>query len=663
MRLKSVNVQNYRSVIDSNLVKIDPEITNIVGMTGSGKTSFLKMLSGVDETITFPESELPNGSQTQQDFHDGKIEPNDIVQLVVVFEVEENDRVSLPEKYRDTDEIRFERRFGGQVYVTPKESDVEKINLNEQLEKINTIIETLKTNFTNSVARGVANLPQHKDNFDSAVENFLTTQFSDLAEFDLSTDSLRNTLNSIPADGPLKTEFDTRVNEIVAIRSEIQQRIEDDPIQQVYDLLPKPFYKDSVFELEDEITLDEFISDYKKSPTFHSIAVITGLTPSGLQKIRNAKSAEKDSYLDTKSKKLSEQLNNFWTQEVYDFKLKIDGPNLSFVVKDNTTHTETSVLDGSEGFKWWVAFFLELSTFLAKKSGRSIILLDNPATELHDEGKEDVLKFISNAAKSDKLQIIYSTHERALIDPWRTDRIRVVELTKDGTKIENVRSKSRHDLLDVIRRNIGSPARYSLFGAPRTLGFEGISDTYIVSSVNEYLIQQGIDSSLHKDSYSINAINGIDKSPEFCKFYKEIGLEFVLVVDSGSETIDMKKNLESEDFDKYFVEIRQIIEKDGDIEDLIDPKLYYLAFESAYKYILETVPKQEEIDKDSNKKRITNYDNWFKNKNLKFNKTIVAQQMFKIMMDEKLRLDEHQAFTNTVTNFSKLFEIINKKYS
>jgi len=662
MRLKSAHVKNHRSIIDSSVVDIDPEITSIVGMTGSGKTSFLEMLSAVDDTITFPESELPNGSQTKQDFQDGHIEPNDISQLVAVYEVEENDRESLPEKYRSTNEITVERFFGGKMVVTPDESNVEQINLDDETTKIKTIVTTLKANFQASITRGVANLAQHQDNFDGSIDSFLNTKFSDLSEVDLSIDSLRGTLNSIPDDKPLRNEFNARLAEIVAIQAIIKQKIEDDPIQQVYDLLPKPHYKNSVFDLQDEITVDEFIADPKKSATFHSIAVITGLTPSGLQKIRSASTAEKDSYLDAKSKKLSDRLNELWTQEKYDFRLRLDTGILSLVVIDKTTGTETSVTDRSEGFKWWVAFFLEISTLLAKETGRTIILLDNPATELHDEGKADVLKFIANATKSDKLQIIYSTHERALIDPWRTDRIRVVELTQDGTKIENVRSKSRHDLLDVIRKNIGSPARYSLFGAPRTLAFEGVSDTYLVSAVNEYMDQQGIPN-LHKDSYSINAINGIDKSPEFSKFYREIRLDFVIVVDSGSETLEMKQHLDEGDFDKHFVEINQITNKDSDIEDLVDAKLYYLAFVSAYKHLLSSVPSQDEIDDNSDRKRITNYSNWFKSKELCFNKTIVAQQMFQIMMDESIQNSEKEAFENTVNNFSKLFELINKKYA
>ena len=127
MRLKTAKVQNYRSIIDSNLVSFDPEITNIVGMTGSGKTSFLKMISGADRNTAFEESVLPNGSQTHQDFHDGKTTAEKITQLTVVLEVEDSDRSSLSELYRDTKIITLERRFDGQILVKADERNPDAV--------------------------------------------------------------------------------------------------------------------------------------------------------------------------------------------------------------------------------------------------------------------------------------------------------------------------------------------------------------------------------------------------------------------------------------------------------------------------------------------------------------------------------------------------------
>src|SRR5690348_261343 len=202
---------------------------------------------------------------------------------------------------------------------------------------------------------------------------------------------------------------------------------------------------------------------------------------------------------------------------------------------DETTGKETSVTERSEGFKWWTAFFLDLSLSRAIGTGTSIILLDNPATELHDEGKGDVQKFLTKVTNNGKLQIIYATHERALIDPWRIERIRIVEKKPEGTKIEKVRPNTRGDLMNKIRRNIGSPAKYSLFGAPQTINFEGISDMHFFSAFNEFFEQINLEY-LNKDSYSINAIDSLNEAPVFCKLYKNLGLDFIIVVDSGSKT-------------------------------------------------------------------------------------------------------------------------------
>jgi len=149
---------------------------------------------------------------------------------------------------------------------------------------------------------------------------------------------------------------------------------------------------------------------------------------------------------------------------------------------------------------------------------------------------------------------------------------------KKGTVIQRVHSESKRDLLDKIRKNIGSPARYSLFGAPRTIAFEGQSDIVLFSAFNEYLEQHG-EEYLNKDSYSVNAFNGISKAPEFCDLYKNLGLDCVLVVDSGRKTREMQPKLNNGDFEKYFIEIKEFTEKDEtDMEDIIEPKLYHFVF-------------------------------------------------------------------------------------
>ena len=660
MRLKRVRVQNYRSILDSNDVEIDGQITSIVGMTGSGKTSFLKMISGIDSAVTFSAGELPLKSQTKQDFLDNKISAGQIDQLTAVFDVEESDLASMPDKYKGVDEIEVRRSFDGHITLIPKGNDIPEIDIEAESDTIKSKLNNMLAAFQDGVKRNT-DLEQHRNMVTNTLDEFARANFRSVGELDLTTNALRNVVNSISGDERLRKEFATSVAEITAARNSIQNKVKNHPYQKLYEVMPKPVYKDTVFKLEDEVSIDEFVADPKKSDTFYSIAVVTSLTPSALQKIRNAGQAEIKNYLDMKSAQLSDCLNKFWKQETYEFELGMDNDRLTFLVKDKTTGTKTSVLDRSEGFRWWTAFFLEVSTILAQKLGRSIILLDNPATELHDEGKADVLRFISSAASSDQLQIIYSSHERALVDPWRTDRVRITELTENGTKIRKVSNSSAHDLLHAIRKNIGSPARYSLFGAPVTVFFEGISDMNIVSAVNEYVERHnGSNVRLNKDSFSINAINGVAKAPAALDLYRQLGLRFVIVVDSGTATEDIKKTIDPELWKAHFVEVGQIINRDGDTEDMVHPELYHAAFKSAYAKILDPMPELEEIQRQEDKKRTSQYDRWLGGRG-KLNKVLVSNQMFSVIMGRGAAGLEPEWLSHTAKNFEALFKAIQSK--
>ena len=81
MRLISGRVGHYRSIGDSGLDEFDSEITNIVGAAGSGKTSFLRMLSGVSARVQFGAGELPHNSAALARFRDGGARADEIVQL------------------------------------------------------------------------------------------------------------------------------------------------------------------------------------------------------------------------------------------------------------------------------------------------------------------------------------------------------------------------------------------------------------------------------------------------------------------------------------------------------------------------------------------------------------------------------------------------------
>ena len=509
----------------------------------------------------------------------------------------------------------------------------------------------------------------YEEGMGEAMRELAGADVRDMDGFEIAAESLRSAVRSQPpVDRDVDRGIGLALRAMTRLADKIATESRDDPVERLYGQVPKPLYMEDAFKLDDEVAIDAFVSNTSTSKTFRAISAICGLAPGSMQRIRNASQAERAAYLEAKSSMLSDRLSSFWRQEEYRFELAIDGGMLRLRVTDSTTGATTLASERSEGFKWWLAFFLEVSALLARGNGRLILLLDNPATGLDDEGKGDMLRFVRTAAESGRLQIVYSTHERALIDPWRTDRVRIAGLGKEGTKITTVQAESDGRQLETIMKNIGSPARYSLFGAPRMISFEGPSDTYIVSAVNEYALQSGAGSSLAKDMYSINTFGGVDAAPRACQMYDDMGLEFVLVVGSGAETISMKRRLEGDHvFKERFVEIREVLGRDAGVEDMVDRGLYYEAFRRAYKAVLAArLPPVDEIDGNPRKKRASNYVEWFRKNGMgAFNKTLVAQQMFAVMMGRggDKGPDREAALGRTVENFAKLFKVIAAKYN
>ena len=666
MQLVNGRVTNYRSINDSGIVTFDPEITNIVGVTGSGKTSFLKMLSGVSSRVQFGEVDLPHESDVLAKFHDGKVQAGEIVQLRATFRVEAADRARLPPRCRRANLIEVTRTLAGGITLSVDGEALPRADVQREADAIltsaNRVAEALYSLDSDDPKNG-AILGQAVD---EAISSFREADFYDRNGIMLAVQALRSIVNSAEIERETLIPIESELDRMDAFRREIARKIKADPLSAVHRIIPKPRYCDSVFELEDWIDLDKFIADPFASKTFSCVAQICGLTPIGMSKARSAAPAQRDGYLSTKSSMLSSRLNQFWRQENYTFRLAIDGSRLLLHVADRTTGTSTSLTERSDGFRWWMAFFLDLSAFLARKSGRSVILLDNPATELHEKGKGDVLRFIQEAAKSDRIQIVYSTHERALVDPWRTDRIRVADLQPDGTKIKTVPEASSNGMLETVMKSIGSPARYSLFGAPRTVVFEGVSDMYIVSAVNEYMTQTDPDASLDRDVYSINSMNGITKARYVLSMYKNLDLDFTIVVDRGRESTGVAKRIGAEEFGRRFVEIPAVGgNAEADVEDLVDRMLYYEAFREAYKGILDRIPPIDEIDADERQKRSDNYRQWFKGSGESYSKTLVAHRMFGVMINgESCRdnPDRAKALERTGRNFAGLFVAIKAKY-
>ena len=430
VRLKRVRVQNHRSIIDSGDIDVDSDLTCIVGKTESGKTSFLQMISGMDDNATFSQDALPRALVAARPIADlfGKAP-----QLDASLEVEEQDRPHMPAQYRHIREVRVRRAFGGKIAVTTVPDCPVRADTSEQAAKLMSLCEKMVTSFASGAIREPS-LVSDKDEFESGLRDLAGSNLSDHKETDMIVRSLRNIINEGRADERLRADFAKWDDEVGRLLSRARELASARPARQLAELIPKPRYSDGPFELEAETNLDEFIADTSTSETFHCIALIAGMMPPSLQKIRSAPSGERDAYLEEKSQILSEQFNKSWRQGKHEFRIDLDHGKLRLAVRDEATGTETSAAERSAGFKWWTAFFLETSAFMAGGSGRQLLLLDNPAIRLHGGAKADALRFLDDASSSGRLQVIYSTHDPDLVPQDRPGGTITAELARGGSK-------------------------------------------------------------------------------------------------------------------------------------------------------------------------------------------------------------------------------------
>lgn len=143
--------------------------------------------------------------------------------------------------------------------------------------------------------------------------------------------------------------------------------------------------------------------------------------------------------LEAISTKLSREVFRYWTQNE-NLVVEIDADlaredreaahsavvrYLDVRVRDHRHGYTSNFSQRSSGFKWFFSFLAAFSEF-EEKGHSVIVLLDEPALNLHGQAQVDFLRFI-NERLAAKFQVIYATHSPFMIDPAELDRVRILE--------------------------------------------------------------------------------------------------------------------------------------------------------------------------------------------------------------------------------------------
>jgi hypothetical protein len=123
--------------------------------------------------------------------------------------------------------------------------------------------------------------------------------------------------------------------------------------------------------------------------------------------------SQRESYEDFYKSTISGGLNEFWTQATYNVHFRIEKERLGVSISDGTYTQRIKPSDRSEGFQWYLSFFATLVNDIGI-ANQTILLLDNPALELHLDGQRDIKRFLEEkiAYITSYLRHALSSHDR-----------------------------------------------------------------------------------------------------------------------------------------------------------------------------------------------------------------------------------------------------------
>ncbi|MEG7841771.1 AAA family ATPase [Bacillus mobilis] len=592
MRIKWIEIKNFRSIKDSGKFFLNSNISILAGKNESGKSNVLKALKAFGENKFREEDISQHLDNTETSaikiaFLVTKEELNNIEEIQILGK--EN---YILEVTRDGKTTGFSGELCEKLIVNGTASKLEMYR-----GEIDDLLEELEEEYE------VINLPESTN--EEYIEYISALLWDEVGEEYI----LENPDNEGKVS--LLKKYYNAFKETFEYEVEILDYFES--------ILPT-FVLFNSFEdmLPEHVTEDEI----EESKIVNRFFKLTAHDPKNLFEEEHGLKRRK--ITDKISTLVSGDFQEFYTQDKVKIEVHLDGEKIHFIVYDENELTPFSPKQRSQGFQWFLSFFLTLN---AESRENSIILIDEPGLYLHAKAQEDVLRVLEKL--SNHHQIVMTTHSPYFIDPNRLERVSLVLKNKDScTFVENKIHKGKdQESLTPIITSIGLDLTKSLtFSKNFNLLVEGISDYYYLQAVNKYL-EKFTDIA----EFNIIPCRGASTIPNVASLLIGWGLNFTTVVDydnEGKKTIKQLEKLGLNEGSFIFVSKN----RDEAIEDLFskDDFKSYVCTDANQKY--------------SNSRNAS-----------EFNKVLLARDFNqRVMNNENIILSEE-----TLCRFQELYKALN----
>lgn len=573
--LSKITIKNFLSIKDEQTIKVNKDITSIIGKNEAGKSTILKALYKLNGN-SIKDVEKNVELRNKESF------------IKALFILDEKEIEDINNHYLENNDLGFyalPTEYGKLYYQIEVNEDKDLryyslYYLNEDKKYI-LISKDIYLNRIIDYLKHIVTIFELDKEQKEKIENAYKLDESEIKGY------IDNELIKIN----FPSDF---INELKRISKQISPK-------KWINLLPKfEFIYFSSFEsiLKDQV----LFSELEKNQQAENILKISGIDIDELSEAYDNNDEQVLEDLQTQCIEIvSKKFKTIFQQTDTEFKIKTRfgsaNKDISFFTQDKTTGNRTiSLSKRSDGFKWYLSLYLTLYDYLNNDSDKKyILLLDEPNLYLHPGAQKNLLFNVFKKEFNDT-QIIYTTHSPYMIDSDNSFSIRIVEKDKQTVIYNTIQEYAEKNpkmkdvdtltpLLTALELDVSNSLVFD--NKDILVAVEGIQDVYILKAMLEI-------TNLKEKFNKVKFIPGIgaSKIPYLYSYLCGMGYNVYALLDNdkaGREAINDILNNDIEDERKEKIlkyNLNDDVESDFLLEDLFseNDKKEYLKGKSTVLY-------------------------------------------------------------------------------
>lgn len=584
MKLKNVEILKFKSFENSQKIEIEKDITILVGMNESGKTSALEAIAKTnyfqdDDAFKYNTThDYPRKQKKKMD------KSGNMPEAIICTYVIDQELKSIIEEELGKDTVNFE-----EFRIITKYDNTDSY-VGVAINKLKFIEhQTTKLGISGKNLNDKLLAIESKEGLEELKKEYSEDKHSDeLKSFD------KYFANILNWEQDLISEYVSRVY--------------------LKPNKPKFLYYDEYFSLPSRISIEKLQNNSLEESEMKTAKALFELADISTSEILKSNDFEDFiAELEATEAIISEELFKYWaTNKNLQITFRIDkkekndpyaGSRIVEHILDirvKSKGVSLSLKNRSKGFNWFFSFLVWFKRIQEDQNSNYILLLDEPGLNLHASAQDDLLRFLEDLSAD--YQIIYSTHSPFMIASDSLNRVRTVLETDKGSVIsESIQEKDPNTLFP-LQASLGYDIAQNLFVNKKNLLVEGVSDLIILTAISGILESEKRE--YLREDITIVPTGGLEKVGTFVSLLRGSNLEIACLLDSYTDAkgkAKMDKMISEKIIHKNKIRFFDEFIKDfskADLEDLFVKGDYLKLFNSAFKDITDI--KETELNTNIN---------------------------------------------------------------